>query len=30
MKKKMVDLHKEVIAEGYVWPDSDFKGTEWQ
>ncbi len=30
MKKKMVDLHKEVIAEGYVWPDSDFEGTEWE
>ena len=21
---------KEVIAEGYVWPDSDFEGTEWE
>jgi len=30
MKKKMVDLHEEVIEEGYVWPDSDFEGTEWQ
>jgi len=29
MKKKMVDLHKEVIAEGYTWPDSDFEDTIW-
>lgn len=30
MKKKMEELHEEVIAEGYTWPDSDFEGTEWE
>jgi len=30
MKKKMLKLHKEVIAAGCVWPKSDFKGTEWE
>jgi len=29
MKKKMIQLHQEVIDEGYTWPDSDFAGTEW-
>lgn len=29
MKKKMLELHKEVIAEGYTWADSDFKNTQW-
>jgi len=29
MKKKMLELHKEVIAEGYTWPNSDFNNTIW-
>jgi len=29
MKKKMIQMHQDVISEGYTWPDSDFAGTEW-
>jgi len=29
MKKKMMQMHQNVISEGYTWPDSDFAGTEW-
>jgi len=29
MKKKIIELHAEVIGEGYTWPDADFVGTVW-
>ena len=29
MKKKMIDLHQSVIAEGPTWPETAFDGTIW-
>jgi len=29
MKKKMIDLHQSVIAEGPTWPETAFNGTIW-